>query len=69
MSPYAHITGWGMAIPEKILTNADLAKKVDTDDAWIQSRTGIRERRIASNEQTTASLATDAALMALKSAG
>ncbi len=66
MSPYAHIIGWGMAVPEKILTNADLAKRVDTDDAWIQSRTGIRERRIASSEQTTASLATDAALKALE---
>lgn len=66
MSPYAQITGWGMAVPEKILTNSELAKKVDTDDAWIQSRTGIHERRIASNEQTTASLATDAALQALE---
>jgi 3-oxoacyl-[acyl-carrier-protein] synthase III len=66
MSPYAHITGWGMAVPEKILTNAELAKRIDTDDAWIQSRTGIRERHIVTSEQTTASLATDAGLQALK---
>jgi len=66
MSPYAHITGWGMAVPEKILTNEDLSKKVETNDAWIQSMTGIRERRIASSEQTTASLATDAAIKALE---
>jgi 3-oxoacyl-[acyl-carrier-protein] synthase-3 len=38
MSPYAHITGWGMAVPSKVLTNADLEKIVDTDDEWIQSR-------------------------------
>ena len=48
MSPYAHITGWGTAIPERVLTNAELAKMVDTSDEWIVSRTGIRERRIAS---------------------
>jgi 3-oxoacyl-[acyl-carrier-protein] synthase-3 len=66
MSPYAHITGWGMAVPEKILTNEDLAKRVETNDAWIQSMTGIRERHIASSEQTTASLATDAAIRALE---
>lgn len=66
MSPYAHITGWGMAVPSKVLTNTDLEKMVDTDDAWIQSRTGIRQRHIASEEETTASLARDAALNALR---
>lgn len=67
MSPrYAHITGWGMAVPEKILTNDDLAKMVNTSDEWIVSRTGIRERRIASPDQTTASLASSAALRALE---
>lgn len=66
MSPrYAHITGWGMAIPEKKLTNKDLEKMVETSDEWIVSRTGIRERRIASTEQSTATLAVDAALRAL----
>jgi 3-oxoacyl-[acyl-carrier-protein] synthase III len=68
MAIYAHITGWGSAIPEKILTNHDLAKMVDTDDEWIRSRTGIVERRIATDQQTTASLAQEAAVNALKMA-
>ncbi|HSB67452.1 MAG TPA: 3-oxoacyl-ACP synthase, partial [Anaerolineales bacterium] len=55
-----------MAVPSKVLTNADLEKMVDTDDAWIQSRTGIRQRHIANDEETTASLARDAALNALR---
>ena len=62
---YAHITGWGMAVPETILTNDDLSKIVDTNDEWIRTRTGIRERRIAGAEQSSATLATDAALRAL----
>jgi 3-oxoacyl-[acyl-carrier-protein] synthase III len=66
MSPYAHITGWGMAVPSRVLTNADLEKMVDTDDEWIQSRTGIRQRHIAGKEETTATLAKDAALNALR---
>jgi 3-oxoacyl-[acyl-carrier-protein] synthase III len=66
MSPYAHITGWGMSVPEKILTNEDLVKVLDTDEAWIVERTGIRQRRIASPQDTSASLATEAALEALK---
>ena len=65
MSPYAHITGWGMAVPQRIVTNAELALRIDTNDEWIQSRTGIRERRIASEDQTTASLGVDAATAAL----
>ena len=65
MSPYAHITGWGMSVPEKVLTNTDLCHMVDTNEEWIYSHTGIRERRIASDEQTTATLATEAALKAL----
>src|SRR5512137_168695 len=66
MSPYAHITGWGMAVPSRVLTNADLEKIVDTDDEWIQSRTGIRQRHIANNDESTATLAKDAALNALR---
>jgi 3-oxoacyl-[acyl-carrier-protein] synthase-3 len=66
MSPYAHITGWGMSVPEKILTNEELSKAIDTDDAWIVERTGIRQRHIASPQDTSASLATEAALQALK---
>jgi len=66
MSPYAHITGWGTSIPEKVVTNEEIAKMVDTTDDWIRERTGIRERRVASRDETTASLATDAALKALE---
>ncbi len=66
MSPYAHITGWGMAVPSRVLTNADLEKIVDTEDEWIQSRTGIRQRHIVSEEESTATLARDAALNALR---
>ena len=64
--PFAHITGWGMEVPEKILTNDDLSKFVDTNDEWIRSRTGIVERRIADENQSTATLAVDAALKALQ---
>jgi len=66
MSPYAHITGWGMAVPERVLTNEELSHMVETSDDWIVSRTGIRERRIADHEQTTASLAVEASLEALQ---
>jgi 3-oxoacyl-[acyl-carrier-protein] synthase-3 len=65
MSPFAHVTGWGMAVPEKVLTNADLAQMVDTNDEWIVSRTGIHRRHIAEKGETTASLATKAAVQAL----
>ena len=51
------ITGWGSYAPERILTNADLEKLVDTSDEWIRSRTGIRERRVAAPHETTATLA------------
>ncbi len=64
--PYAHITGWGMAVPERVLTNDDLAKMVDTSNEWIVERTGIRERHIADDDQSTATLAADAALKALR---
>src|SRR4030042_881700 len=66
MSPYAHITGWGMAVPAKLLTNSDLEKMVDTDDEWIQSRTGIKQRHIASEDESTASVAKEAGLNALR---
>ncbi len=68
MNYYAHITGWGMSVPEKVLTNDDLAQMVDTNDEWIRSRTGISERHIVSDDQSTATLATDAAIQALLSA-
>ncbi len=69
MNRYAHITGWGCAIPEKVLTNDDLSSMVDTSDEWIRSRTGIRERHIAAPEESTATLASKAALEALRVAG
>ncbi|MBP5282299.1 MAG: ketoacyl-ACP synthase III [Lachnospiraceae bacterium] len=62
------ITGTGSALPEKILTNFDLEKMVDTSDEWIQERTGIRERRIAQGD-TVVSLATKACQAALERAG
>ncbi len=64
--PYAHITGWGMHVPQKVLTNDDISKMVDTSDEWIRTRTGIRERRIAAEGETSASLGAEAALKALK---
>jgi 3-oxoacyl-[acyl-carrier-protein] synthase-3 len=64
--PYAHITGWGMSVPEKILSNDDIAKMVETNDAWIQERTGIRERRIAREDQFPSTLGLEASIKALK---
>ncbi|MDF3128446.1 ketoacyl-ACP synthase III [Kiritimatiellaeota bacterium B1221] len=63
------LLGTGSYTPEKILTNHDLEKIVDTNDEWISTRTGIRERRIASEEQATSDLALIAAQRALKSSG
>jgi 3-oxoacyl-[acyl-carrier-protein] synthase-3 len=65
----ATIAGYGVAIPEGRLTNHDLEARVDTSDAWIVERTGIRERRIAGPDESTATLATTAAAAAIKSAG
>lgn len=64
--PYAHITGWGMAVPENVLTNHDLEKIVETSDEWIRERTGIRERRIARENQFPSTLAVEASLKALE---
>lgn len=63
------IIGTGSAVPERIVTNDDLAQIVETSDEWIQSRTGIRERRIASAESGTSDLAARAAKMALEQSG
>ncbi|MDR9854497.1 beta-ketoacyl-ACP synthase III [Paenibacillus sp. VCA1] len=63
------IIGTGMYVPEKVLTNADLEKMVDTNDEWIVSRTGIRERHIAADDQATSDLCYEAAVKALESAG
>jgi 3-oxoacyl-[acyl-carrier-protein] synthase-3 len=67
--PYAALTGWGMCVPERILSNADLERLVDTSDEWIVTRTGIRERRIAGPGETSASLGSIAAQRALERAG
>jgi 3-oxoacyl-[acyl-carrier-protein] synthase III len=65
----ARITGTGSALPEKVLTNFDLEKMVDTTDEWIVARTGIRERRIAVEGEYTSTFASAAALRALEAAG
>ncbi len=63
------IIGTGSYMPEKILTNDDLSKFVETSDEWITSRTGIRERRIAADDQATSDLAAEAARRAMTAAG
>ena len=65
----AHVTGWGRYVPSQVLTNADLERMVDTNDEWIVSRTGIRERRVAAANETTASMAAVASLRAIRAAG
>ena len=65
---HAVITGFGAFVPEKKLTNEDLAKMVDTSDEWITTRTGIKTRHITTDEETTAFLATQAAKRALDEA-
>lgn len=62
------ILGIGCYVPEKVLTNQDLEKIVDTSDEWITERTGIKQRHIAAPEEATSDLATKAALMALEDA-
>jgi 3-oxoacyl-[acyl-carrier-protein] synthase-3 len=66
---YSRITGTGKYLPDRILTNFDLEKMVETSDEWIRSRTGIEERHIAADEQATSDLAYHAALQAIASAG
>jgi 3-oxoacyl-[acyl-carrier-protein] synthase-3 len=65
----AIIAGTGSFVPEKRLTNAELSKMVETNDEWIVQRTGIRERRIAGSNESTATLASHAATRAMKAAG
>ena len=65
----ALITGWGMYAPARVMTNEDLTRLVDTSDEWIVSRTGIRERRIAADDETTTTLSVHAARDALAVAG
>jgi 3-oxoacyl-[acyl-carrier-protein] synthase-3 len=63
---HAQITGWGKYLPPKVLTNADLEKIVDTSDEWIISRTGIRERHIVADEESTATMAAEAGRDAIR---
>jgi 3-oxoacyl-[acyl-carrier-protein] synthase III len=63
--PYAHITGWGMSVPEAVLTNDDISKMVETNDTWIRERTGIQERHIAREDQFPSTLAVEASIKAL----
>ena len=60
------ITGWGIAVPDKVVTNDDMAASLDTSDAWIVERTGIRERHIGG---TTSGLAIEAGVAAMAKAG
>ncbi|MBS0375088.1 MAG: ketoacyl-ACP synthase III [Proteobacteria bacterium] len=66
---YARIAGTGRYLPPKVLTNADLEKMVDTTDEWIRTRTGIQRRHIAGPDETTSSMATEAARNAMEMAG
>lgn len=66
---YSRIMGTGSHLPEKVVTNHDLEKMMDTSDKWIRERTGIRERRLASETDTTASLGEQACLKALEASG
>jgi 3-oxoacyl-[acyl-carrier-protein] synthase-3 len=65
----AQIVGWGTHVPERVLTNADLERMVETSDEWITSRTGIKQRHIASEGETTSSIGIRAAEKALCRAG
>lgn len=69
MTLRAVVKGTGAALPAKVVTNAELAERVDTSDEWIVERTGIRTRHIAADGETTATLATQAARRALEAAG
>ncbi len=66
---YGNIVGWGKYVPERVVTNADFEQRLDTSDEWIFSRTGIRERRIAADDENTSHMAVAASRDALKVAG
>ncbi len=66
---HSRIAGTGSYLPAQVLTNDDLARRIDTSDAWIRARTGIRERRIAAPAETTSDLAEHASRAALAAAG
>jgi 3-oxoacyl-[acyl-carrier-protein] synthase-3 len=56
----AAITGVGIYVPQRVLTNAELARRLDTSDEWIITRTGIRERRVGGAGETTSTMGTEA---------
>jgi 3-oxoacyl-[acyl-carrier-protein] synthase-3 len=66
---YAHITGWGKYVPAKIMTNDDMSKLMDTSDEWIRTRTGIRQRHFAAENETCTKMAIAAATEAIDNAG
>ena len=65
----AHIMGFGGYVPEKVITNEDWANQLDTTDEWITQRTGIKRRRFVAEDETTMTMATNAAETAIKDAG
>src|SRR5579862_1947965 len=69
MPPRSILAGCGGYLPERIVTNDELARSVDTSDDWIRERTGIRQRHFASKHETTAFMGTRAARLALADAG
>jgi len=66
---YSKIAGTGRYLPERIMTNADLEKMVDTTDEWIRTRTGVERRHVAAEDQTTSDLCVEAARIAMEDAG
>ncbi len=68
MVKYARITGWGMYVPERVLTNSDLEKIVDTSDEWIRTRSGIRERHLCAPGETSSSMSLASGRQALERA-
>lgn len=66
---HSRITGWGMYVPETVITNHDLALRLDTSDEWIVQRSGIRERRMAEPHETTSTMSVEASRRALERAG
>ena len=69
MTRYAKVIGTGGYLPEKVLSNEEISKLVDTSDEWIFERTGIKSRRVANSEETAASMAEIAARQAIDMAG
>ena len=68
-TPSALITGTGRSVPDRVLTNQDLERLVDTSDDWITTRTGIKERRIAGEAETLSTFAVEASRQAMEMAG